>query len=460
MMKKDDILTIKIEDMGIDGEGIGRAENIPLFVKDAVIGDLVSVKIMKMKKNYGYARLMEILEPSEYRVAPRCEFHRACGGCQIQGLSYEKQLEFKERKVQNNLMRIGGFSEELLNEVMEPIMGMEEPYHYRNKAQFPVAKDKNGNIVMGFYAGRTHSVIGCERCHIGDRVNEPVLAAVRDYMTVCTIPPYNEIDTSGTVRHILIRVGKKTGEVMVCLVINADTLPDTSYLVEKLCDSVPGIASVMININKEKTNVILGPVSKTIWGKSYIEDFIGDIRYRISPNSFYQVNPIQTEKLYTKALSLAELTGNETVWDLYCGIGTISLFLAKKARKVYGVEIVPQAIEDARQNALLNGIDNATFFAGKAEEVVPAYYDEHRDEHADVMVVDPPRKGCDEKLLATMISMSPERIVYVSCDSATLSRDLKFLTSNGYDVRQVQCFDQFPHTCHVETVACLQRVDM
>ena len=457
-LSKNDIIELNITDMTADGEGIGKYNGFPFFVKDAIIGDVISAKVVKLKKTYGYARVESVLTPSPDRVTPHCSIARQCGGCQIQAMDYKAQLAFKEKMVRNNLSRIGGIEPDTY--AFLPIVGMDNPYEYRNKAQFPVAKDKNGNIVMGFYAGRTHSVIGCERCHIGDRVNEPVLAAVRDYMTVCTIPPYNEIDTSGTVRHILIRVGKKTGEVMVCLVINADTLPDTSYIVEKLCDSVPGIASVMININKEKTNVILGPVSKTIWGKSYIEDFIGDIRYRISPNSFYQVNPIQTEKLYTKALSLAELTGNETVWDLYCGIGTISLFLAKKARKVYGVEIVPQAIEDARQNALLNGIDNATFFAGKAEEVVPAYYDEHRDEHADVMVVDPPRKGCDEKLLATMISMSPERIVYVSCDSATLSRDLKFLTSNGYDVRQVQCFDQFPHTCHVETVACLQRVDM
>ena len=476
MMKKDDILTIKIEDMGIDGEGIGRAENIPLFVKDAVIGDLVSVKIMKMKKNYGYARLMEILEPSEYRVTPRCEFHRACGGCQIQGLSYEKQLEFKERKVRNNLMRIGGFSEELLNEVMEPIMGMEEPYHYRNKAQFPVGKDKEGNIITGFYAGRTHNIIPNRNCLLGMPQNEKILDVVISFMEQYHIEPYDEKTHQGVVRHVLTRYGFTTGEWMVCVVINAPKLPHAEKLVEELC-KLDGMTSISININEKNTNVILGEKVETLWGQDYITDYIhlrtgenleqqgAGIAYRISPQSFYQVNPIQTEKLYSTALEYAGLNGGETVWDLYCGIGTISLFLAQKAKKVYGVEIVAPAIEDARTNAKINQITNTEFFVGKAEEVLPDFYERESAKgtdtemlHPDVIVVDPPRKGCDVKCLETIVQMEPQRVVYVSCDSATLARDLKYLCGEGYELKKVRTVDMFGHTGHVETVVLMSRV--
>lgn len=478
MMKKDDILKVKIEDTGIDGEGIGKVDNIPLFVKDAVIGDVVSVKIMKMKKNYGYARLLEVLEPSPYRVSPRCEFHRACGGCQIQTLAYEQQLEFKNRKVMNNLKRIGGFSEELLQEIAEPIVGMDEPFYYRNKAQFPVGKDKDGNIITGFYAGRTHSIIPNRNCLLGMPQNEEILDTVISFMEKYHVAPYDEKTHQGVVRHILTRYGFTTGEWMVCLIINAKELPHEEKLVEELC-KLKGVTSISVNINTEKTNVILGNQVRILWGQDYITDYIhprsgadfehqGEgIAYRISPQSFYQVNPVQTEKLYSVALDYAQLTGEETVWDLYCGIGTISLFLAQKAKKVMGVEIVPQAIEDAKNNARLNGIENAEFFVGKAEEVLPDFYDieSAKNEnaemlHPDVIVVDPPRKGCDGKCLETIVKMQPERVVYVSCDSATLARDLKCLCGGGYELRKVRAVDMFGQTGHVETVACLQRVDM
>ena len=461
--KKDDCVTLHIEDIGTGGEGIGKADGFTFFVKDAIVGDVIEAKIMKLKKNYGYARLMKVLTPSKDRVEPKCPVARQCGGCQIQEMRYEAQLAFKQKMVQNNLERIGGLSDF----EMYPVIGMETPYAYRNKAQFPVGEDKDGNIVIGFYAGRTHHIVEQTDCCIGAPENGEVLRKVKAYMQKNQIRPYNEEHHSGIVRHILIRTGYHTKEIMVCLIVNAakaSCLKNAEQLTESLRE-MDGMTSVMVNFNTEKTNVILGKKSEVLWGQPYIEDFIGDVKYQISPQSFFQVNPMQTEKLYAKALEYAGLTGNETVWDLYCGIGTISLFLAKNARKVYGVEIVPQAIEDARNNAKRNGIDNAEFFVGKAEEVVPAFYEkalkQAQDSEAgksirpDVVVVDPPRKGCEEVLLETIVKMQPQRIVYVSCDSATLARDLKFLSANGYAVKKVQPVDQFGHSVHIETVVML-----
>lgn len=449
--RKNDIVTLDIEDCGVDGEGIGKADGFTVFVKDAVIGDRVTAKIMKAKKNYGYGRLMEILKPSPYRVEPKCAFARQCGGCQLQALSYEQQLAFKEKKVRGHLERIGGFTEL----PMEPIIGMDEPYHYRNKAQFPVGKNKEGRIITGFYAGRTHTIIENRDCALGVSQNKEVLDRVIAHMEAYGIEPYNEETGKGLVRHILIRYGFFTGEVMVCLVLNGSSIPQKETLIEHLLE-IPGMTSITINVNKKRSNVILGEEIRLLWGKPYITDKIGDISYQISPLSFFQVNPLQTGKLYSKALEYADLHGEETVWDLYCGIGTISLFLAQKAKFVRGVEIIPAAIENANDNARLNSIENVEFFVGKAEEVLPAEYKKNGI-YADVIVVDPPRKGCEESLLATMIEMKPKRIVYVSCDSATLARDLKYLCERGYELRKVCPVDQFGGTVHVETVALLTR---
>ncbi len=451
--KKNDMLTVTIEDMGHDGEGIGKVDGYTVFVKDAVIGDTVQAKIMKAKKNYGYARLMEIITPSPDRVEPLCPYARQCGGCQIQALSYEKQLEYKENKIRNNLIRIGGFSADELP--MEPIIGMENPFHYRNKAQFPVGVDKEGNIVTGFYAGRTHSIINNRRCYLGVEVNERILDIVVDYMEKYHVPAYEESSGKGLVRHVLIRYGFHSKEIMVCLVVNGNRLPASEHLVEEL-RKIFGMTSITMNVNRDRTNVILGREVKLLWGQAYITDTIGNIKYQISPLSFYQVNPVQTEKLYGKALEFADLSGGETVWDLYCGIGTISLFLAQKAKQVYGVEIVPAAIEDAKRNAALNGIKNAEFYVGKAEEVLPEKY-EKEGIYADVIVVDPPRKGCEESVLETMVKMQPKRIVYVSCDSATLARDLKWLCGNGYKIQRIVGCDMFGETVHVETVVLLSK---
>ena len=449
--RKNDLVTLEIEDCGIDGEGIGKADGFTVFVKDAVIGDTVTAKIIKAKKNYGYGRLMEVLKPSPYRVEPKCEFARQCGGCQLQALSYDQQLVFKTNKVKGHLERIGGFTDI----PMEPIIGMDELFHYRNKAQFPVGRNKEGKIVTGFYAGRTHNIIENRDCALGVAENKEVLDRVIAHMEKYGIEPYNEATGKGLVRHVLIRYGYFTKEVMVCLILNGNKIPKEEQLVKSLCE-IPGMTSITINVNKKHSNVILGEEIRLLWGQEYITDRIGDISYQISPLSFYQVNPMQTQKLYAKALEYADLHGQETVWDLYCGIGTISLFLAQKAKFVRGVEIVPAAIENAKENAKLNGLENTEFFVGKAEEVLPREYKKN-GVYADVIVVDPPRKGCDETLLETMVEMNPDRIVYVSCDSATLARDLKYLCERGYELRKVCPVDQFGMTVHVETVVLLSK---
>ena len=492
--QKNETVSVKIEDIGTEGEGIGKVEGFTLFVKDAVPGDTVLAKILKCKKNYAYARLEKVETPSPFRVEPECRYYRQCGGCQLQSLSYEKQLQFKQNKIRNNLIRIGGFDAEYVDERMEPIVGMDEPWHYRNKAQYPVGTDKDGNPITGFYAGRTHSIIANTDCALGVPENKEILERVLEYMKENRVSAYNELTGQGLIRHVLIRKGFTSGEIMVCLIVNSDkkTLPGQDKLLSRLTD-IPNMTSVSISINRERTNVIMGKEIHTLWGKDTISDtihvrdmqkpgypFTGhELTFAISPLSFYQVNPVQTEKLYSLALEYAGLTGQETVWDLYCGIGTISLFLAGSVKKVYGVEIIPQAIEDAKANAQRNGIQNAEFFVGKAEEVLPAFYEQREPEgasgvmaaagvspadtngadmrHPDVIVVDPPRKGCDEACLATMLKMQPNRIVYVSCDSATLARDLRILCDGGYEVKRIRGVDQFGMTVHVETVVLLSK---
>ena len=493
-MKKNEEAIIRIQDLSVNGEGIGRTdEGTVLFVKDTVPGDLAKVRITKVKKTYGYARLMELFEASSDRVKPPCPVAGPCGGCQLQAMSYPRQLAFKTEKVRNNLQRIGGFtvdgpdtrmlaaiqsekssvsqnegSEPAIH--MEPIIGMEEPYHYRNKAQYPVGRDKNGRLIAGFYAGRTHSIIEAPDCMLGAESDREILKRVLSHMEKNGIDPYDERTHSGLVRHILIRTGRFTGEILVCIVLNGSGIPKESELADALF-SLPGMTSLSVNENRGRTNVILGERERIIRGSGFITDQIGNLRFRISAKSFFQVNPIQTGRMYALAMEYAGLTGKETVWDLYCGAGTISLFLAQKAGHVYGVEVIPEAVRDARENAAQNGIRNVTFFTGKAEEIVPEFYrrgSAGREEDAsldaesmvrpDVIVVDPPRKGLDASLIDVMAEAAPDRIVYVSCDSATLARDLRRLSDRGYRVERVRPVDNFCQTVHVETVVLLSRV--
>ena len=485
-MEKNEIYELKIEDMGKDGEGIGHIDGMTVFVKDALPGDVIKVKIIKVKKNLCFGRLEEILVPSEDRIEAKCDKARACGGCVLQHMQYEKQLEVKRNHVKNCLLRIGGI--ENADEILDKeVVGMEEPFYYRNKMQFPIGKDKEGHAILGFYAGRTHSIIPTNDCVIGHPVNPYLMDAIKRYIDISKASVYDEVSQKGLLRHVLTRVGFTTGEVMVCLVANGDKLPKIDLLTEYLekavadynaavkaagqrvtdtedaaknaCEKELCLRSVMLNINKENTNRILGFQSIVLAKEAFIEDYIGNVKFRISPESFFQVNPVQTKRLYQQALDYAGLCGNEIVWDMYCGIGTISLFLSQKAKKVYGVEIVPQAIEDAKQNAALNNISNAEFFVGKAEDVVTEKFRAKKDgSRADVVVVDPPRKGCDEKLLDTLVEMAPQKIVYVSCDPATLARDVKILSERGYELVKAKAFDQFCHSMHVESVCLLSKV--
>jgi 23S rRNA (uracil-5-)-methyltransferase RumA len=445
---KNQIVPVTIEDISDTGEGIGHVDGFTLFVSRAVPGDTVRARIVKAKKTYAIARTEEILTAAPGRVSPECPVAGSCGGCQLAYMSYEAQLAWKQKRVEDCVRRIGGFAEV----PVLPILGMEEPRGYRNKGQFPVG----AGPVLGFYAGHSHRIVPTDRCPMLWAGHEAILAAVREYMQKYGVRPYDEETGRGLVRHVLMRKGFATGEILVCMVINGSTLPKAERLWE-LLRAIPGVVSLDININTADTNVILGAETRTLFGSGVVTDYIGDVRFAISPASFYQVNPTQMKVLYDTALSYAGLTGEEVVWDLYCGIGTISLFLARHAKRVYGVEIVPDAVADARKNARDNNIDNAAFYEGAAEEVVPKMLadDAAGELRPDVVVVDPPRKGCEKSLLETIVSMSPKRIVYVSCDPSTLARDMRILCDSGYEAVRVQPVDQFPGSVHVETVCLL-----
>lgn len=449
-VEKNQTYTMSITDIGTNGEGIGRIDGYTVFVEGALPEEVIKVLIVKTKKHFGYGKLLEILEPSPHRVTPACPVAAKCGGCQLQHLSYEGQLAFKTKKVKDHLERIGGFSGISVGYAK----GMEEPWRYRNKAQFPVG-GKTGEPEIGFYAKRSHRIIDTPVCMLQNEVNDRIVKIIRAFLAEYEIPLYDETIHRGLVRHILTRMGRRTGEIMVCLVVNGRKLPHCDVLVERLRE-IEGMTSIVLNVNTDQTNVILGTEVHVLWGKETIRDYIGDVQFEISPLSFYQVNPLQTQVLYQTALDFAELEGNETVLDLYCGIGTISLFFAQKAKHVFGVEIVPEAIADAKRNAALNGMDNADFAVGAAEDVIPRLYEE-KGITADVVVVDPPRKGCDSVLLDTIAAISPKKVIYVSCDSATLARDLAYLCPKGYTIEKVQVVDMFPHTVHVETVVLLSQ---
>ena len=502
--KKGDMIELDIIDMSTTGEGIGKTGAFTWFVKDSVVGDRISASVMKTKKSYGYARLNEVLKPSKNRIQPKCSVARACGGCSLQNMSYESQLELKDKMIINNLIRIGKFPKDYFVDETDlkeekdvcihyPIIGMENPWRYRNKSIYPISI-KKGSAVYGFYAARTHSVIEVDDCLIGIEENKSIMEAVIGFIEKYNIAVYDEINHRGLVRNVLIRKGFATGELMVCIVINGDKLPHSNKLVDSLLKAAK-IKSISYNVNTAKSNVILGEKEVNLYGDRYIYDYIADIKFRISAKSFFQVNPIQTRKLYDTVLKFANLSKDETVWDLYCGIGSISLYMSKQAGKVYGIEIVKAAVEDALENAKLNKIENVNFLLGEAEKVLPELYDrasakmlnkefEDKDEisgfveieeeysmggiesipikdilEVDCLVLDPPRKGCDKACLDTILKIKPKRIVYVSCDSATLARDLEYLCEKEYELKKVQGVDMFGWSMHVEGVVLLSKLD-
>lgn len=447
-VEKNDYIDVTFEDLTHDGSGVAKVNGFPIFVQNALPGESGQVKVIKVKKGYAFGKLMNHSMVSEARVEPPCPVYKQCGGCQLQHVSYEGQLSFKQKQVQGVMERIG----HLPNVPVLPTMGMTDPWRYRNKAQVPVA-NRDGGLVAGFYQQRSHDIIDMDMCLIQQQENDDVVQVVKSILEKYNVPAYHEQKHKGTIRHIMARYGLTTGEIMVVLVTRTSELPNKKHIIEEIVKAVPNVKSIVQNVNTKRTNVILGDQTNVLWGEEYIYDYIGDVKFAISAKSFYQVNPEQTKVLYDKALEYADLTGEETVIDAYCGIGTISLFLAQKAKKVYGVEIVPEAIEDAKRNAKLNNIDNAEFEVGEAEVVIPNWY--KQGIKADVIVVDPPRKGCDEALLKTILKMKPKKVVYVSCGPATLARDLKILEEGGYQTVEVQPVDMFPHTTHVESVSQL-----
>ncbi|MDO3412577.1 23S rRNA (uracil(1939)-C(5))-methyltransferase RlmD [Saccharibacillus sp. CPCC 101409] len=580
---KNDDVTIDIVGMNHDGEGVGRADGYTLFVAGALPGERISARVLKTKKQYGYAKMQTLLEASPARVEPPCEIFDRCGGCQIQHMDYAAQLEWKRRQVADSLERIGklnvrpfgaesavgegagealrtggaigadgtkasaataeagaqaagpgeagrdsggadsegetaaqtvvtpeeaatafgggegyensgtaqgggAVSEAFLPDseagpaseaaapdfggsatvggseaahapgaagiLVPPTLGMSEPWRYRNKAQVPMGQD-NGRLIGGFYARGSHRIVDMETCIIQHEANDEMVETVKQIGRELGISAYDEETGRGLLRHVVVKVAFATGEKMVVLVTNGDRLPRVDDWVEEIWSRIPDVKSICQNVNTRQTNVIFGDVTRVLWGEEVIHDYIGDVKFAISARSFYQVNPAQTEVLYGKTLEYAGLTGSETVIDAYCGIGTISLFLAQKAKRVYGVEIVKEAIEDARKNAVLNGIENAEFEVGASEDVIPRWKEQGIT--PDVIVVDPPRKGCDIRLLETILEMKPERVVYVSCNPATLARDLRVLEDGGFKTVKVQPVDMFPQTVHVEAVALLVR---
>ena len=448
-VKKNEKLMLTFEDLTHDGNGVGKVDGYPLFVPYGLPGEEALVKVVKVNKKFGYGKLLEVKKPSPNRVQPPCNVFYQCGGCQIQHMNYEMQLQMKQNQVKNVLNKIA----HLPDVPVHPTIGMDEPWRYRNKAALPVG-EKNGELMTGFYRMRSHDIISnMETCIVQDKQNDEMVQAARDIANRFGISAYNEETDRGVLRHIMVRTGKNTNEVMIIFITRTKHLPHKEKIVKALTEANPNIKSIIHNVNDRRTNVIMGNKTYVIWGEPYIYDTIGDIRFGISAKSFYQINPVQTEKLYKKALEYAQLTKNDIVIDAYCGIGTISLFLAQKAKKVYGVEIVPEAIDDARKNAELNGMTNAEFFVGEAEKVLPMW--QAQGLQADVIVVDPPRKGCDEKLLQAMIAMKPKRIVYVSCNPSTLARDLRILEDGGFQTKEVQPVDMFPQTMHVECCSLL-----
>ena len=449
MLKKNEEYIVEIIDNGFQGEGIAKIDNVAIFIPNAIKGEKVKIKILKVTSKVAYGKIIEILEKSEDRIEDiDCETFSRCGGCALRHVKYEKTLEMKKEAVETTLRKALG-REVKISEVLK----MDEPYNYRNKLQYPVGIDNNGKPVMGVFAERTHVIIPTKDCKIQDVLSQKIANEIFEFIENNNIKVYNEKSLSGSIRHIIIRIGKKTNEVMVTLVSNTAEIEKEKELVNYITSKYKEIKTIVKNINDKNTNVILGRKNKVLFGNGYIYDYLGEFKFKISTMSFYQVNPIQTEKLYGKAVEYANLNGNETVFDLYCGIGTIGIFASKNVKNLYGIETIPEAIDDAGQNAKENNLENAEFFVGDVEKTLPEFIRE-RKINPDVVFVDPPRKGCDKTALDTLLQIEPKRIVYVSCNPATLARDLKILEEK-YNIEKLSICDMFPFTHHIESIASL-----
>ena len=446
------IIELQITGLGSSGEGVGKIEGFTVFAQGGLPGEKVRVRLNKVKKTYAMGRVIRILEASADRIEPRCPVYKSCGGCQLQHLSYQAELNVKRQQVYDALTRIGHFTDLQV----EPTLGAESPWYYRNKMQFPVAEEK-GKIAIGCFAAASHKVINVENCFIQKEANNTVSRVVKIWLEKYHIPTYDEYQHKGLVRHVMGRVGVHSGEVMVVLVTTKPELPHQTELLETLKKQVTGFKTLIQNINSKATNIILGRENKVLYGTGTITDSIGSLCFHISAQSFFQVNSEQAEKLYSKALQFANLQGKETVVDVYCGTGTITLFLAQKAAKAYGIEIVPSAIADAKQNALDNKVNNAEFILGDAAEELPKLLTS--GVRPEVIVLDPPRVGCEAKVLNALAKVEPKRIIYVSCNPATLARDAAILAEQGYSLTKVQPVDMFSRTCHVECVCLMSRVE-
>ena len=452
MVKKDSIIEIDITGMTHEGIGVGRIEGFAVFVQGAIDDERIRAKVIKVQKSYAVARVIEFIEKSPQRTEPFCPVYKRCGGCSLQHMTYEKTLEFKRQVVIDNLTRIGGFSETKVNGAL----GMDNPHNYRNKAQYPLGMGKNGPIA-GFFARRSHEIIDTPVCGIQHSLSDKAKDIVLGFVKALNIPVYDESTEKGLIRHVVTKTAFGTGEIMVIIVATRPEIPKVDKLIYKLKRDIPGLASIILNVNSKPGNIVLGEQNIVLFGKDTIEDKLEDLSFEISPLSFYQVNSIQTQVLYNKAIEYANLTEDENVYDLYCGIGTITLFAARKANMVIGIESVSETVEAAKRNAAKNNINNVEFYAGEAEKIFPKLFAEGKK--ADVVFIDPPRKGCDEALLKALADMAPSRIVYVSCNPSPLARDLKYLCSTdaGYELREVQPVDMFPWTEHVETVVLMSR---
>ncbi|MEE1056710.1 MAG: 23S rRNA (uracil(1939)-C(5))-methyltransferase RlmD [Acutalibacteraceae bacterium] len=451
-LKKNEIYETTITGMTTEGSGVGRIDGTAVFITNTAIGDIIKTKIIKTSKNYAIGRIEEIISPSPDRTEPDCKYFSQCGGCTYRHITYEAECQIKQQRVQDAIARIAGFENLKIN----PIVGGKSRNHYRNKAQLPVGKDSKGNLIMGFYAYHSHRIVDSNSCNLQPDEFTEISKIVKSWTVKNKIQPYNEATHTGLLRHLYIRIAEVTGEIMVCLVINGNSISFTDELINQL-KAVKGFKSLQLNINKEKTNVVLGKKCITLYGCDYITDILCGLKFNISPLSFYQVNRTQAENLYSIAQKYAQLKKDDILLDLYCGTGTIGLSMAHKIKKLIGVEIIPQAIENAKENAKLNNINNAEFICADASTASTKL--DKQGIKPTVIIVDPPRKGCDKELIATIVKMSPKRVVYVSCDSATMARDIKIFNELGYTPREVTPVDMFPGTSHIECVVLMSRAD-